>query len=133
MGKSRNHNYPPTELLYNKVKDELSAWDINTEAIASDLRITKIARFNPHGQSYKVLSFRSYCYFDYDLITEEVEVLIKEHKCLKSGDTIPTIHSQVPRLGTPSQVIISFFENLYLVVESSPKDKLQSNMTRSLT
>jgi len=34
-----------------------------------------------------------------------VKVLIEEHKCLRSGDTIPTIHSQVPRLRTPLQEI----------------------------
>ena len=60
-----------------KLKDKLPARDINTEVIASNLRTTKTARFNPHGQSYKVLSFQSYCYLDYDLITEVVEVLIE--------------------------------------------------------
>ena len=65
----------------------------------------KTARFNLHGQSYKVLSFRSYCYLNYDFITEVVEVPIEEHKCLRSGDTIPTVHSQVPRLRTPSQLV----------------------------
>ena len=57
MGESGNDNDSPAELLYNNVKDKLPAQDINTEAIASDLRTTKTARFNPHGQSYKVLSF----------------------------------------------------------------------------
>jgi len=102
MGQSRNNNDLPVELLYNNIKDKLSVRDINTEAIASDLRTTKIARFNPYGQSYKVLSFQSYCYLDYDLITVVVEVLIEERKQLRSGDTIPTVRSQVPKLGTPS-------------------------------
>ena len=102
MGESGNNDYPSVEQLYNKVKDKLPAWDINTEAIASDLRTTKTVRFNPHRQSYKVLSFRSYCYLNYDLITVVVEVLIEKRKRLRSGDTIPTLHSQVPRLGTPS-------------------------------
>ena len=57
MGESGNDDYLPTELLYNKVKDELPARDINTEAITSDFRITKKARFDPYGQSCKVLSF----------------------------------------------------------------------------
>ena len=87
-----------------KLKDKLLACDINTEAIASDFRIMKTARFNPYRQSYKVLSFRKYCYFNYDLITLVVEVLIEEHKCLRSSNTIPTIYSQVPRLGTPLQI-----------------------------
>ena len=41
MGESGNDDDLPTELLYNNVKDKLPAQDINTEAIASDLRITK--------------------------------------------------------------------------------------------
>ena len=49
MGKSGNDDDPPVELLYNNVKDKLPARDINTEAIASDLRTTKTARFNSHG------------------------------------------------------------------------------------
>jgi len=101
MGESGNDDDPLAELLYNNVKDKLPAQDINTEAIASDLRIAKTARFNPHGQSYKVLSFRSYCYLNYNLITVVVEVLIEECKRLRSSDTIPTVHSQVPRLRTP--------------------------------
>ena len=89
-----------------KLKDKLPARDINTEAITSDLRITKTARFNPHRQSYKVLSFQSYCHLNYNLITVIVEVLIEERKCLRSGNIILTIHSQVPRLGTPSHIHI---------------------------
>jgi len=101
VGESKNNDYPLIELLYNKVKDKLPAWDVNTEAIASDLRITKTARFNPCRQSYKLLSFRSYYYLYYDLITIVVEVVIEEHKYLRSGNTILTVYSQVLRLGTP--------------------------------
>ena len=90
------------------LKDKLPVWDINTEAIASDLKIIKTARFNPYGQSYKVLSFQSYCYLNYDLITIVVKVLIEECKYLRSGDTVPTIYSQVPRLGTPSHYFVSY-------------------------
>ena len=108
MGESGNDDDPPAELFYNNVKDKLPARDINTEAIASDLRRRKTARFNPHGQSYKVLSFRSYCYPNYDPITVVVEVLIEERKWLRSGDTIPNVHSQVPRLGTPSHYFVSY-------------------------
>ena len=104
MGESGNDDDPPAELLYNNVTDKLPVRDINTKAIASDLRITKRARLNPHRQSYKVLSFQSYCYLNYDLITVVVKVLIEERKRLRSGDTIPTVHSQVPRLGTPSHL-----------------------------
>ena len=57
MGKSGNDDDPLAELLYNNVKDKLPVRDINTEAIASDFETMKTARFNPHGQSYKVLSF----------------------------------------------------------------------------
>jgi len=75
-------------------------WDINTKVIVSDLIITKIARLNLHGQSYKVLRLRSNCYLNYNLITIVVKVLINKHKYLKSGGTIPTVYSQVPRLWT---------------------------------
>ena len=102
MGESGNDDDPLAELLYNNVKDKLPTWNINTEAIASDLRTTKTARFNPYRQSYKVLSFQSYYYLNYDLITIVVEILIEECKCLRSGDTIPTVHSQVPKLRTLS-------------------------------
>ena len=81
-----------------KLKDKLPARDMNTEAITSDLRTIKTARFNPHGQSYKVLSFRSYYYFNYDLIIIVIKVRIEEYKYLRSGNTVPTIHSQVSRL-----------------------------------
>ena len=91
-----------------KLKDKLLACDINTEAIASDFRITKTARFNPYRQSYKVLSFRSYYYLNYDLITLVVEVPIEERKYLRSSDTIPTVHSQVPRLESPLYYFISY-------------------------
>jgi len=40
-----------------KLKVKLLVQEINTEAIANDLRITKIARLNPYRQSYKDLSF----------------------------------------------------------------------------
>ena len=40
-----------------KLKDKLLARNINTEVIASNFRRMKTARFNPHGQSYKVLKF----------------------------------------------------------------------------
>ena len=76
-----------------KLKDKFPVWDINTEVIASNLRRIKIVRFNPYRQSYKVLSFLSYYYLNYNLITIVVEVLIKECKCLRSGDTISTILS----------------------------------------
>jgi len=108
MGESGNEDDPPTELLYNNVKDKLPARDIDTEAIASDLRTTKTARFNPYGQSYKVLSFQSYCYLNYDLITIVVKILIEERKRLRSGNTIPTVRSQVPSLGTPSHYYVSY-------------------------
>ena len=57
MGESWNDDDLSTELLYNNIKDKLLAWDINIKAIVSNLRITKIARFNLYGQSYTVLSF----------------------------------------------------------------------------
>ena len=76
-----------------KLKDKLLVQDINTKAIASNLRISKIVKCNPYKQSYKVLSFQSYCYLNYDLITVVVEVLIKECNYLRSDNTIPTILS----------------------------------------
>ena len=104
VDKSENDDYLPTELLYNKVKGKLPVRNINTEAITSDLRVTKTVRFNPHRQSYKVLSFQSYYHINYNLITVVIEVLIRKHKCLRSGDTIPTVYSQVPKLETLSQL-----------------------------
>ena len=44
-----------------------------------------------------------------------VKVLIEERKRLRSGDTIPTVHSQVPRLGTSSQHRIKFPELVELI------------------
>ena len=120
MGKSGNDNYLPIELLYNIVKNTLPIRDMNTEAIARDLRVTNIARFNLHRQSYKVLNFLSYCYFNYELITMVVEVLIEEHKYLRSGDTIPTIHSQVARLETPLQSPLSQLSARPIRIPSSP-------------
>jgi len=118
VGESGNDDYPPTELLYNKVKAKLLAWDINMEVIASDLRVTKTARFNPYEQSYKVLRFQSYYYLNYNLITIVFEILIKEHKCLRSSDTVPTVHSQVPRLETPLQIEIYHITKVTLSISS---------------
>ena len=67
VDESGNVDYPLIELLYNKVKRQLPAQDINMKTIASDFRITKTVRFNLYRQSYKVLSFWSYYYLIWNL------------------------------------------------------------------
>ena len=66
---------------------------MNTKAITSNFRKTRTARVNSHRQSYIVISFQSYCYCNYNLITIVVEVLIEMCKCLRSGNIISTVYS----------------------------------------